>query len=520
MQQFRQIADIQTSDMIRLPVPELRGGKPAVVSAPCSPELSKIVESLVERAEALRTGRIDPRLDNMLLVTTDGRKAALDLRLHNPALPDRPDSKVNRAVAQVERVWRETAHSRSAQLVFCDFSIPTGGRGFSVYEDMRDKLIARGIPGSEIQFIQDHDSDAAKLQLFRDVRAGKVRILFGSTQKMGTGANVQERLIALHHLDAPWRPADVEQREGRILRQGNTNPEVQVFRYVTEQSFDAYMWQTLETKAKFIAQVMTGESGLRRVEDIDGAALTYAEVKAIASGNPLVIEKARIDAEVGRLSRLHSEHQETRFKLRSRVRHLTDDIPQMERRLEAVRRDLDSRQDTGGDRFVMAIEGQDVRDRGIAGELLLRHAERMRGSRADRRVGSIAGFQVFVSDSFLAGPEILLKGASTYAAKVSDSAFGTIRSVEHAIHHLDEVAGNLVQGIADTRKRLADTQAQVEAPFEYAERLGFLTRRQREIEEQLDLTKGQAPSRLEAEPESSGPGVEAENEHESVPALP
>jgi hypothetical protein len=191
----------------------------------------------------------------MLLVTTDGRKAALDLRLHNPSLPDHPDSKVNQAVGQIERIWRETAHNRSAQLVFCDLSIPTGGRGFSVYEDMRDKLIARGIPPSEIQFIQDHDSDDAKLQLFRDVRAGKVRILFGSTQKMGTGANVQERLIALHHLDAPWRPADVEQREGRILRQGNTNPEVQVFRYVTEQSFDAYMWQTLETKARFIGHL-------------------------------------------------------------------------------------------------------------------------------------------------------------------------------------------------------------------------------------------------------------------------
>ncbi|HMW53704.1 MAG TPA: DEAD/DEAH box helicase, partial [Rhodocyclaceae bacterium] len=207
------------------------------------PDLKRIVDSLVERAEALRTGRIDPRDDNMLLVTTDGRKAALDLRLHDPSLPDHPGSKVSRAVAQIERIWRETAAERSAQLVFCDLSVPTGGKGFSVYEDMRDKLLARGVPADELAFIQDHDSDAAKLQLFRDVRAGKVRILFGSTQKMGTGANVQERLIALHHLDAPWRPADVEQREGRILRQGNQNAEVQIYRYVTEHSFDAYGWQ-------------------------------------------------------------------------------------------------------------------------------------------------------------------------------------------------------------------------------------------------------------------------------------
>jgi TolA-binding protein len=444
----------------------------------------------------LKTGQVDPRVDNMLLVTTDGRKAALDLRLHDPRLPDLSDSKVNKAVSAIERIWRETAADRSAQLVFCDLSIPTNGHGFSVYEDMRDKLMARGIPASEIEFIQDHDSDAAKLQLFRDVRAGKVRILFGSTQKMGTGANVQERLIALHHLDAPWRPADVEQREGRILRQGNTNAEVMIHRYVTEESFDAYMWQTLETKAKFIGQVMTGESDLRRIEDVDGAALTYAEVKAIASGNPMVIEKARIDAEVARLSRLHCEHQETMYKLRSRVRHLTDDLPRLEKRLEDVQRDLTTRQDTSGEKFVMVIEGQEIRDRGIAGELLLRRAERMRGTRTEWPVGSMAGFQVFVADNFMQGPEIVLKGATSYTAKVTDTAHGTIRSVEYAIQHLEEVAETLTRNIADTRKRLADTQAQVDSPFEDAERLAELTQRQQQIEDDLDLTKNQASAQI------------------------
>jgi N12 class adenine-specific DNA methylase len=512
MQQFRQVADIQTQEMLRLPVPELRGGKPAVISAPCSPELAKIVESLVERAEALKAGHVDPREDNMLLVTTDGRKAALDLRLHNPSLPDHPDSKVNQAVAQIERIWRDTAHNRSTQLVFCDFSVPTGGRGFSVYEDMRDKLVARGIPPSEIQFIQDHDSDAAKLQLFRDVRAGKVRVLFGSTQKMGTGANVQERLIALHHLDAPWRPADVEQREGRILRQGNTNPEVQVFRYVTEQSFDAYMWQTLETKARFIGQVMTGQSNLRRIEDIDGTALTYAEVKAIASGNPLVIEKAQVDAELARLGRLRSEHEETRFKLRSRIRHLTDEVPVLERRKQAAQQDIAIRQDTSGENFSATIDGQHIRDRGIAGELLLRHAERVRGSRVGRPVGTIAGFRLLVSDNLFRGPEIVIEGTGTYTAKVTDTALGTIRSVEHTIQHLDEFAASLTQNILDTRKRLADTQAQVGAPFEYAERLALLARRQQEIEDQLDLTKDQAPGALDGKPNETSQGGEPEVE--------
>ena len=504
MQQFRQVADIQTQKMLKLPVPELRHGKPTVVSAPCSKELKKIVESVVGRAEALRTGRVDPREDNMLLVTTDGRKAALDLRLHNPCLPDYPDSKINQAVAEVERIWRETAGQRSTQLVFCDLSVPTGGRGFSVYEDMRDKLIARGLPADEIQFIQDHDSDAAKLQLFRDVRAGKVRILFGSTQKMGTGANVQERLIALHHLDAPWRPADVEQREGRILRQGNTNPEVRVLRYVTEESFDAYMWQTLETKARFIAQVMSGESDLRRIEDIDGAALTYAEVKAIASGNPMVIEKASVDAEVARLSRLRSQHVESQYRMRSQIRHHTDEIPRLERKLEAVRKDIALRHDTHGDAFVMQLEGQPVHDRGIAGELLLRHAARMRGSRGERPVGQFAGFQVFVADNFLGGPEILLKGAATHTAKVGSTALGTIRSVEYVLQNLDETIANLAQQIGSTQKRLADLTAQAAQPFEYEERLATLTQRQQEIEDALDLTKNQASAQFGTETESQG----------------
>ncbi len=499
MQMFRQVADIQTQAMLKLPVPDLRGGKPTVVSAPCSPELKAIVQSLVERADALRTGQVDPREDNMLLVTTDGRKAALDLRLHDPRLPDHADSKINKAVSNIEGIWRETIADRSAQLVFCDLSVPTDGRGFSVYEDMRDKLVARGVPASEIEFIQKAESDAAKLQLFRDVRAGKVRILFGSTQKMGTGANVQERLIALHHLDAPWRPADVEQREGRILRQGNSNPEVQIYRYVTERSFEAYMWQTLETKAKFIGQVMTGESDLRRIEDVDGTALTYAEVKAIASGNPMVIEKARVDAEIARLSRLRCEHQETQYKLRSRVRHLTDELPRLEQRLEAVRRDLTTRQDTSGDRFFMVLEGQEIRDRGIAGELLLRRAERIRGIRADRMVGTIAGFQVFVADNVMQGPEIVLKGATTYTAKVTDTAHGTIRSVEHTIQHIEDVAENLTRNIGDARKRLADTQTQVDVPFEYAERLAELVQRQQEIEDELDLTKNQASAQLGTE---------------------
>lgn len=228
MQQFRQVTDIQTQKTLNLPVPKLKTGRPIVKNAPNSPELKEIVQSLVQRAEALRSGRVDPRTDNMLLVTTDGRKAALDLRLYRANLPDHPNSKVNQAATNIERIWRETASEKAAQIAFCDLSTPTDGHGFSIYEDLRAKLVAFGIPKAEIAFIQDHDSDAAKLALFREVKAGRIRILLGSTQKMGTGVNVQERLIALHHLDAPWRPADVEQRDGRILRQGNLHSEVQI----------------------------------------------------------------------------------------------------------------------------------------------------------------------------------------------------------------------------------------------------------------------------------------------------
>ncbi len=504
MQQFRQVTDIQTQKMLNLPVPRLKSGKPIVTNAPCSPELKEIVQSLVQRAEALRSGRVDPRTDNMLLVTTDGRKAALDLRLYRADLPDHPGSKVNQAAANLERIWRETAAEKAAQIAFCDLSTPTDGHGFSVYEDLRTKLLARGVPESEIAFIQDHDSDAAKLDLFREVRAGRIRILLGSTQKMGTGVNVQERLIALHHLDAPWRPADVEQRDGRILRQGNTHPEVQIYRYVTEGSFDAYMWQTLETKARFIAQVMNGDSDVRRIEDIDGAALTYAEVKAIASGNPLVIEKAGVDAEVARLSRLRTQHRDTQYRLRSEIRHYTDEIPRLEKRLAEVQLDLTVRQDTYGDRFVIELDGQEIRDRGIAGELLARQGDRVKGRQVERRVGTFAGFHLFVADNFMGGPEIVLKGSSVHRAKFGSSAHGTMRSVEHAVQSMDEVAAGLTGRIADTRKRLTELTAQSGQPYEYEDRLAALSLRQQEIADALDLTKSQASSQMATEEQDEG----------------
>jgi SNF2 family DNA or RNA helicase len=417
-----------------------------------------------------------------------------------PAAPDEPQGKVNLAVEKIFEIWQESKPERSAQLVFCDLSTPKD-RGFSVYNDAAQKLERLGIPSNEIAFIQDYDSDASKLTLFRDVRAGKVRVLFGSTQKMGSGTNVQERLIALHHLDAPWRPADVEQREGRILRQGNKNEVISIYRYVTEGSFDAYMWQTLETKAKFIAQVMSGDMTIRRLVDLDSAALTYAEVKAIASGNPLVIEKAQVDAELIRLTRLRSAHAEEQYRIRSNLRRSHEDAEMLTGRLANLRLDISVRQDTSGDNFRIELDGQETNNRGIAGELILRRAEKLKNRFGDDiRIGRFAGFELFLRPSFNNTVEVVVRGKNSYAARVTDTAFGTIRSLETTVQGFEERAARLETDIADAHKRAKELEGKVGAHFEKEERYQHLCHRQSEIEEKLDLTKNQAPSQVEAEP--------------------
>jgi hypothetical protein len=497
MQIFRQLADVQTAQMLNLKRPELEGGKPSIRNAPASAELKKFVDGLARRAEALRHGRIDPREDNMLKITTEGRKAALDLRLMKPSLPDDPQSKVNLAVEKIHQIWEATKDGRSAQLVFCDLSTPQD-RGFSVYRDAADKLKKLGIPENEIAFIQDYDGDNAKLALFRSVRSGKVRVLFGSTQKMGSGTNVQERLVALHHLDAPWRPADVEQREGRIMRQGNKNPVVQIYRYVAEGSFDAYMWQTLETKAKFIAQVMSGDMTIRRLEDMDSAALTYAEVKAIASGNPLVIEKAQVDAELIRLTRLRSAHAEEQYRIRNNLRQSHQEVQMWTDRLANLREDLVLRQDTAGEKFRIEIEKQTLDNRGIAGELLLRLSGKIKTRFGeDVRIGRFAGFDLFMRSGFSDTADIMIRGKNSYSARVTDTALGTIRSLESTVQGFEERATRFEADIKDSQKRATELDGKVGSPFEKEERYHQLVTRQSEIEEQLDLTKNQAPTQLE-----------------------
>ena len=522
MHLFRQMADVQTADMLKLPVPELDGGKPRVVRAPSTPELKAFVASLAKRAEKLKTTTVDPRDDNMLKITGEGRKAALDLRLVRPGSSDHAEGKVNQAVREIFTVWHETKERRLTQMVFCDLSTSQAdGRGFSVYQDLKAKLVARGVPAPEIQFIQEHDSDAAKLALFKDVRSGRVRILVGSTQKMGSGTNVQAKLVALHHLDAPWRPADIEQREGRIRRQGNSNAVVRILRYVTEGSFDAYMWQTLETKARFIAQIMTGESTARKIEDLDAPALTYAEVKAIASGNPLVIEKAKVDAEVMRLSRLRAEHSETQFGNRSRSRMMEQDIIRLERRIAALEQDSAARQDTHGDKFQIVLNGRRYADRPEAGAALIYLVEDHRSDHMHGRVGPVvlgefASFKVEYRSTL--ADKLTLRGAAEYVSSVSPSPVGIISSLEHAVRSIEEQVTRSKNDLAQTKKNLGELSALAGSLFEHEERYRELVRRQAELVEALDITKNQASSQQAAETtgdvESIASVVETESPNE------
>ena len=500
MQIFCQVADIQTAANLKLPVPELHTGKPEVIRAPNTPELKAIVDGLVKRAEAIRNGSVRPNVDNMLKITGEGRKAALDLRVLNAGAKDHPESKINLAADKIFQIWNETHENRCAQLVFCDLSTPSKlSRQFSAYNDLRDKLVARGVPVDQIAFMQDFDSDAQKLALFKQVRSGMVRVLVGSTQKMGAGTNVQERLIALHHLDAPWRPADVEQREGRILRQGNQNKAIHIFRYVTEGSFDAYMWQTLETKSKFIHQVMTGNTHVRHIEDIDSRALTYAEVKAIASGNPMVIEKASVDAEVMRLQRLRHQHAHTQDRIRWEHRSLTERIPTGQKFIEQLQSDMKQRADTRGDAFQITLEKSLVKDRAIAGELLLRVAKRVSQGQHFLEIGNFAGFALCIRSSGWRQPEFILRGKNQYSLDSTSTPLGMVRSLEYLAQNMENQLAEKLTELAAMEKQRDELKLKVGQPFEHEQKLSSLVARQSELGEKLDLSKNQASNSLDAQ---------------------
>lgn len=455
-QMFRSFSDVQTAEMLDLPRPALETGKPIIVACPMSDLQRKLQQELVERYERIRSERVDPREDNALNITTDGRKLALDARLLSAEAEDHPHSKVNALVENIRTIWERTTLKRGTQMVFCDLGVKPTPWGYSVYEDVIGKLISQGMPREQIATIGDADSDAKKQSLFERVRSGSVRVLLGSTQKMGTGTNVQRRLVALHHLDAPWKPAEVEQREGRILRQGNDNKEVAIYRYVTEASFDAFMWQALETKARFIAQVMTGESAMRRADDIGGQELSYAEVKAIASGNPAVLTLAEADAELKRLTVLKKNHSDEQFVIRRKLRELPDMIERLRLRIQYLTTDqatLAAHADGG-----VSFDGRVCRSEDVL-SLLGQRLESLhqRVSQTTRcLLGEFRGllFGLMLSPSFR--PDVFLEGATTRLTPVSRDDPGPL-AVLNALERL--AAGYSVEREnSQTELFIAETQ--------------------------------------------------------------
>lgn len=476
-QMFRAFADVQTADMLDLPRPRLETGKAVVVACPMSPEQQALQQTLVERYERLRSQKVDPRDDNALNITTDGRKLAIDARMLDATAPDFDGSKVNALVGNVVTVWTKTAATRGTQLVFCDMGVhPTPWR-YSAYEDILEKLIARGIPREQIAMIGDADTDAKKQSLFDRVRSGQVRVLLGSTQKMGTGTNVQKRLVALHHLDAPWKPAEVEQREGRILRQGNDNKEVAIFRYVTEGSFDAYMWQALETKARFIAQVMTGDNAVRRAEDIGGQELSYAEVKAIASGNPAVLTLAEADAELQRLAILKKNHADEQYLARRNLRDLPRTITSLSERLASFTADVKTTQAHADDPII--IGEQTAAPENVVALLAGKLEELPRNIRETRRIplGVMRGlrFGIVLHQHF--GPDVYLEGAATRQSGSLEyqGPRAIFNAVERLANGYEAECTRIRQDLAIAETQLRDYQARFGKPFVHEVYLDKLT---------------------------------------------
>ena len=452
---FRAFADVQTADMLDLPRPTLQGGKPQTVACVMSEEQQELQATLIKRYDRIRSEKVDPREDNALAITTDGRKLALDSRMLG-AGGDFPESKINALVGNVLRIWRRTEATRGTQMIFADMGVNPTPWGFSAYDAVTSKLVDAGIPRNQIAAIGDADTDAKKQALFEKVRQGTVRVLLGSTQKMGTGTNVQKRLVALHHLDAPWKPAEVEQREGRILRQGNMNPEVAILRYVTEGSFDAYMWQALETKARFIAQVMSGEAAVRKAEDIGGQELSYAEVKAIASGNPAVLTLAEADAELQRLAILEKNHRDEQYLARRNQRDLPDDIKRIERRVAGLETDMATME-----------ERDDTPSQEAAAERMKHMPEKV-GETYRTRLGVYRGLEASLILHPLGGPEVVLDGATRCREILVRDNPGP-RAVLNALERLANGYGEDIRHrraeIALKEGQLRDYEARLGKPF-------------------------------------------------------
>lgn len=488
MSMFKEVADIQTADMLNLPTPEAHY---EVIKTLPSEEQKEILKSLSERADDVRNRVVEPDEDNMLKITNDGKKLALDQRLINPLLPDNPDSKVNVCVKNVFAIWDKTKEDRSTQLLFSDMSTPKGDGEFNIYDDIREKLVAMGIPKEEIAFIHEANSDKQKDELFAKVRKGDVRILLGSTQKMGAGTNVQNKLIALHDLDVPWRPADLEQRAGRIVRQGNENKEVNIYRYVTENTFDAYLWQTIENKQKFISQIMTSKTPVRVAEDVDESSLNYAEIKALATGDPKIKEKMDLDNEVTKLKMLEANFKSNRYRLEDKVaKNYPEEIARTEKLIEAVKKDISEVDPQGEDenKFTsITIKGEKIFDKKVAGEKLLEAIKTVKINES-KIIGKYRNMDLEVSYNFFTNSHnFSLNGAAKHSGELGTSADGNITRLDNALEKMPEKLNRLEEKLISTKEQLENAKEELKKPFEKADELKTKVLRLAELNKLLDM---------------------------------
>ena len=491
MAMFKEVADIKTADMLELPVPDAHFHNVAVKPSEMQKEM---VASLAERAEQVRGGGVDSSVDNMLKITNDGRKLALDQRMLNDMLPDFEGSKINACVDNIYRIWEETADKKSAQLVFCDLSTPKNDGTFSVYNDIRKKLIERGVPESEVRFIHEADTDVKKKELFQKTRKGEVRVLLGSTQKMGAGTNVQDRLIALHDVDCPWRPSDLEQRSGRIIRQGNSNPDVDIYRYVTEQTFDAYLYQLVEGKQKFASQIMTSKSPVRSAEDIDETALSYAEIKMLATGNPYIKEKMDLDIQVQKLKLLKSNFLSEKYALEDKIiKYYPQRIKALENRIEGLKQDVETAKQhpkPTDDRFVgMEVKGVFYSEKADAGKAIIEACKQM-NSPDPIPLGKYRGFETeLLFNTAERNYEVRLKGATSRNVPLGDDAYGNIIRLDNGIERFAESLSLAENDLENTKNQLETAKKEVQKPFIQEEELKTKLARLDELNILLNMDK-------------------------------
>ena len=513
---FKEAADIQTADMLNLPVPEAEYINEVLKP---SEEQKEMVEAFSERAEQVRGGAVDPRVDNMLKITNDGRKCALDQRLLNDMLPDAGESKVNACVENAFQVWEDGKDTQATQLIFCDLSTPKTDGTFNVYDDVRNKLVERGIPKEQIVFIHEYNTEVKKAELFAKVRAGQVRILMGSTPKLGAGTNVQDRLLALHHLDCPWKPSDLEQQEGRILRQGNQNDKVKIFRYVTENTFDSYMWQILENKQKFISQIMTSKSPVRACEDVDDTALSYAEIKALATGNEYIKEKMDLDVQVSKLKLLKANHTSQIYRLESDIaKRYPVQITALKEKIAGMRVDADvvkgiDLQDN--DHFAMTVGGKLYTDKKEAGVALISAASGLKSVKSAGQIGEYHGFALSSEYNFLSNTYTMtIKGKCSYKIEFGKDTLGNIQRIHNALSAIGKKLADTEQNLETVQQQLKTAQEEVQKPFPKEAELSEKMERLAELNAMLNMDEKGGENLLADEGIGENPEVNVTEERQ------